>query len=128
MWKVQSVIEEMLPVCSSKVKTRLFNAFCNNVYGIQLWSSFNVTSLRSISVCHNNAIRRLLGLPKFSSASCAFVENNVNNLSCMRRKFVYNFLCRLNESSNKLINVILTSDLRFSGIQATWLHLLYRDF
>ena len=42
------------------------------------------------------------------------VENNVNNLSCMRRKFVNNFLWWLNESSNKLVNVFPTSDLRYS--------------
>ena len=115
-------------LCSAKVKIKLFNAFCNNIYGIQLWCNFNITSLRNINVCHNNAIRRLLGLPRFTSASLVFVENNVNNLSCMRRKFVYNFLCRLNESSNKLINVLIASDLRYSGIQATWRSLLYSSF
>ena len=111
--------------CSVDVKSCLFNAFCNNIYGNYLWCDFNVGVIRSITVSHNNALRRLFGYPSYSSASKVFVNNSVNCLSVLRRRGAYNFRVRLQNSNNVLINGLLACDRRFYGLQAHWIKLFY---
>ena len=113
-------------ICSPNVKVRLFNAFCNNIYGVQLWCKYNMYTVRSIHVCHNNALRRLFGLPRNASASALFVSNNVNNFSVLRRKAVYSFLNRLRHCENVLLKMLCASDMYFAGAQCHWRSLLYK--
>ena len=112
--------------CSPAVKMRLFNSFCNNIYGVQLWCKYKAASIRSIHVCHNNALRRLLGLPRTASATNSFVSNSVNNFCVLRRKNVYSFTCRLQRSENELLKVLCNSDMYYSGLQLHWQNLLHR--
>ena len=109
--------------CTISVKLRLLTAFCNNIYGNHLWCDFNVSSMQNIIVCHNNAFRRLIGLPSSASASSMFVFNSVNSLSVLRRKAA--FRLRLFDSQNVLINRVITCDVRFCGLQAHWLKILH---
>ena len=111
--------------CSIVVKLRLFNAFCNNIYGNHLWCDFNLSAMRSIIVCHNNAFRRMLGYPSYTSASKLFVNNTVNCLSVLRRRAALSFKVRLNKSNNVLVNRLIACDMQFFGLQAHWQKILY---
>ena len=112
--------------CCLRVKIRLFNTFCNNIYCAQLWSDFNVSSIRSLHVCHNNALRRFLYVPRNASISAAFVENNVNNFPVFRRKCIYSLVRRLHCTDNSLLRILAMSDARYFGVQYRWRQLLYR--
>ena len=114
--------------CSFRVKTRLFNAFCNNFYCIQLWCDYKASSIRSLHVCHNNALRRLLDLPRNASISSAFVVNQTDNFPILRRKAVYSFVRRLRFSENELLKSLLHSDAAYFGLQDKWQKLLYSRF
>ena len=53
----------------------LFNAVCSPVYGCQLWFNFIKEPFRRIHVAFNNALRLLLKMPTWCSASQLFVQH-----------------------------------------------------
>ncbi|KAG0728172.1 hypothetical protein GWK47_033047 [Chionoecetes opilio] len=74
-----------LSYCSSEVKMELFKSHCYSIYCKSLLSRFKVATLNRLKVCHNDILKRLLELPRWSSSSLAFARNGVNNLDVMRR-------------------------------------------
>ena len=43
-----------------------------------MWYNGSVTVKRTLKIAYNNNLRRLLGLPKYNSASEMFVQLNIN--------------------------------------------------
>ena len=64
--------------CSVNVKCYLFKTYCSTMYCSALWFNSTKTALTKLKIAYNNSLRRLLGLPKYNSASEMFpYENNV---------------------------------------------------
>ena len=93
--------------CSTKVKKQLFQAFCTNFYCTHLWWSYSKETLRKTTVAYNNSLRFLLGYQRFCSASGMFVECNLDNFATIRRRYIYNFMCRTRTSSNCIIQTLV---------------------
>ena len=48
----------------------LFNSYCKPIYGISLWNnkvSFNRSKYKAFEVAYNNTLKRILGVPLYSS-------------------------------------------------------------
>ncbi|CAG9133022.1 unnamed protein product [Plutella xylostella] len=58
--------------CSQNVKITLFRAFCTSLYTCSLWANYTQKSIRALQVQYNNALRAVLGLPRYCSASGMF--------------------------------------------------------
>ena len=111
------------PHCTIEVKATLFRTFCSNMYCSQLWSLYNKKCLNNLRVGYNNAFRILMGYSHDCSASRMFVQHTVPTFAALRRKLMYNFFKRIENSQNSLIAAVLNSDtILYSGI-----HKLYRD-
>ncbi|KAG0710600.1 hypothetical protein GWK47_022450 [Chionoecetes opilio] len=68
----------------------LFRSHCySTIYCNSLWSRFKLATLNRLKVCHNDILKRLLGLPRWCSSSLAFARNGVNNLDVIRRHSVF---------------------------------------
>ena len=89
--------------CSSHVKRLLFKTYCKNVYCTQLWWSYSNECLRKIRVAFNNSFRFLMGYSRRCSASGMFIENNIDDFNILRRKYMFRFICRLQQCNNSLI-------------------------
>ena len=53
-----------------------------------------------LKIAYNNNLRRLLGLPKYNSASEMFVNLNILSFGELLRKFVFCFKTRISVSHN----------------------------
>ena len=74
-----------------------------NFYCMPLWCSFRQNVLRKIRVAYNNVFRNLFSYDRRFSASLMFVSNDVLNFDALRRKFIYDFRCRIFASRNVLL-------------------------
>ena len=48
--------------CDTQVKEKLFNSYCNNMYGANLWASYSKSSLNSIKYAHCKVFSTLLDI------------------------------------------------------------------
>ncbi|KAG0719178.1 hypothetical protein GWK47_051031 [Chionoecetes opilio] len=86
---VGNTLQRIFSYCSREVKMELFRSHCYSIYCNSLWSRFKVATLNRLKVCHNDILKRLLGLPRWCSSSLAFARNGVNNLDVIRRHSVF---------------------------------------
>ena len=92
-WKnfdtVGNVIIRKFSLCSDHVKRTLFRAQCSAIYCGSLWTNFTVAVLRRLKVCHNDILRRLLGVPRWTSAWATFARAVLGNIDVLLRKISY---------------------------------------
>ena len=105
-------------MCTQEVKSKLFSAFCSNMYCGHLWSTFTRSTLSKVMVAYNNSYRRLMGLQRSCSASGMFVFNKVHSFGEIRRKSIFQFRQRILASSNHIISCIY--DCAFYNSTSTW--------
>ena len=75
--------------CSVNVKCYLFKTYCSTMYCSALWFNSTKTALTKLKMAYNNSLRRLLGLPKYNSASEIFVNLGILSFGELWRKFVF---------------------------------------
>ena len=75
--------------CSVNVKCYLFKTYCSTMYCSALWFNSTKTALTKLKIAYNTSLRRLLGLPKYNSASEMFFVNlGIPSFGELLRKFV----------------------------------------
>ena len=89
--------------CNSECKRQLFKAFCYNLYGCALWSTFRAAGYRKIKIAHNDIFRSQLNVPRWESASTLFAEHMVKNLDAIVRTAMHSLMARLLASANPLV-------------------------
>lgn len=67
--------------------------------------------MKNHPVALNKALKILVKIPRWISASQAFVFSDVPNLQAVLRNYMYNLMCRLSDSRNTLIMVINNTKL-----------------
>ncbi|KAG0727279.1 hypothetical protein GWK47_035010 [Chionoecetes opilio] len=82
---VGNTLQRKFSYCSREVKMELFRSHCYPIYCNSLWSRYKVATVNRLKVCHNDILKRLLGLPRWCSLSLTFARNGVNNLDVIRR-------------------------------------------
>ena len=92
--------------CSAKVLIELGKSFCGSFYCSYLWSQYNKSSFSKIRVAYNNLYRKILHVPRRSSASKMFVDNNIPNFEALLRKEMFSLTSRLSVSTNTIIGAI----------------------
>ena len=111
-------------MCSDDVKASLFRAYCTPLYTAQLWSSYFTKTLQRLNVAYNDALRLLLRVPRWHSASVLFVNQGIPTFKALLRKLMYSFMCRLDKSYNSIIVVLANprkSSCRYnSGLWRHW--------
>ena len=104
------VIHRKFSMWSYQVKCHLFRSYCANMANMHcsyFW--FN----NKLQICYNNSLRRLLSIPKRSSASEMFVNLNIPVFCELMRKCVLGFCFRLD---NCKVNNSIRSFTRSSVI------------
>lgn len=91
---------------SKDVKITLFRAYCTSFYTCGLWVSYAQKSYSALRVQYNNALRALLRLPRFCSASGMFAEARINCFYTSMRKRATSLAGRVRGSGNSLLAVI----------------------
>ena len=66
--------------CSRVFKLELFRTHCSAFYTGTLLSTYAAATLKKIKVCHNGILRRLKGVPRWSSARTLFVNERLDKL------------------------------------------------
>ncbi len=116
-------------MCTVDVKIALFRVYCTSFYMSHLWCSYSKAKMKKLQVAFNDALRILLKLPRWRSASQLFVSSDVPTLHAVLRNYLYSFMCRLSDSRNTIIialNVPTLSDTRhFSLFWKHWNSSLY---
>ncbi|CAG9129821.1 unnamed protein product [Plutella xylostella] len=72
--------------CTRQVKLTLFRAYCQSFYTCSLWVNYTRRAYSALRVQYNNALRIVLGLPRFCSASGMFAEARVDDFFAVMRK------------------------------------------
>ena len=111
--------------CSIDVKVTLFQSYCTALYCPFLGSDYKKSTFRKIRVAFNNAYRKILGLPKRSSASAIYAQHNICNFETTIRKSIYGFMQRLENSTNSIIYTLYNSCLVRFVIWNHWIESLY---
>ncbi|XP_063379380.1 uncharacterized protein LOC134666122 [Cydia fagiglandana] len=92
--------------CSREVKIVLFKAFNQSFYSSSLWVKYTKKALNALRVQYNNALRMLLGLPTWCSASRMFAEAQTDDFHAVMRKRIVSMMGRLRSSTNSILDVI----------------------
>ena len=92
--------------CSTDVKITLFQSYCTALYCPYLWNDYKKSTFSKIRVAFNNAYRKIFGLPKRSSASTMYANNNICNFETTLRKNTFGFMQRLEQSTNTIITTL----------------------
>ena len=64
-----------------------------------------------LRVAFNNVYRKVLELPKWSSASEMCATHNNENFEALLRKVLYGYIQRLEDSSNVIIQTLTMGDM-----------------
>ncbi|CAG9094257.1 unnamed protein product [Plutella xylostella] len=91
--------------CTRQVKLTLFRAYCQSFYTCSLWVNYTRRAYSALRVQYNNALRIVLGLPRFCSASGMFAEARVDDFFAVMRKRAASLLSRTRSSSNAILSV-----------------------
>ena len=76
--------------CSTNVKITLFQSYCTALYCSYLWNDYKKSTFSKVRVAFNNAYRKIFGLPKRSSASTMYANNNICNfLNNFEKKHIW---------------------------------------
>ena len=98
---------------SLRTKCLLFSAFCTPIYGCQLWFTFHAQSLHKLKVAYNDALRLLLQVPRWTSASQLFVDRRLPAFQALMRKHAFSLLNAIRQSENLLLCSYVASDLYY---------------
>ena len=88
-------ITRMFHYCTVDVKLLLIKFYCTSFYCGYLWCDYKASTFSKLRVAFNNVYRRMLGLPKWSSASGMYATHNIENFEALLRKTLYGFVQRL---------------------------------
>ena len=112
--------------CGEDVKCTLFRSFCYSLYCASLWSNYKNETYQRLRVNYNNIMRRLMGVPLYSSASFLFGSNGVKTLNELIRTSQYSIMKRIETSPNTLIQLLHRSDImQKSNIIQRWHNSLF---
>ena len=112
--------------CSKPVLLELCKSFCTVFYCSYFWTNYKKTTFSKIRVAYNSVYRKILDVPKRSSASTMFVSNGIPNFEALIRKSIFfSFNSRLQTSCNSLICTIEESWIMRNVIWKTWDDKLY---
>ena len=113
-------------MCSIEVKITLFRSFCSSMYAPYLWWNYPNSSIRKLYISYHNIFKLFLKLPKFESTSLLCSVFDVQCCQSVIRKSIFNFMCRLNDSRNLIVNNLLNSSLFYkSRIRLHWINAVY---
>ena len=106
--------------CSDKVKSKLFQTFCYNIYCGHLWTSYKPQTLKSVNVAFNDVYRCLFKIRR--GMSTIYVKNNLDSFKVLLRKGAVGFRKRLMMSENSIIKTIIGSVYFYnhSSFTVTW--------
>ena len=86
-----------------------------------LWFNSSKAALTKLKIAYSNSLRRLLGLPKYNSASEMFVNFGILSFGELLRKFVISLKTRISVSHYSCLQSIYNSEIPlFSKIWAWW--------
>ena len=109
--------------CSVDVKVSLFKAFCTPLYTAHLWSNYRCKSMEKLKVAYNDALRLLVRVPRWHSASQLFVNLRVPTCQALLRNLMYKFMCRLDKSENSVIVNLINPVMSFNRLSSKlWKH------
>ena len=118
--------------CSKSVKTRLFQTYMYQLYGLSSWGRFKCATLQKLRVAYNTMFRKLMKVPRFHegvnySASGTFVSNNTHSFQERMRKSMFSLMSRLSLSDNPIIKALVhySDTPGNSTIHKTWKNFLY---
>ena len=111
--------------CSTDVKITLFQSYCTALYCPYLWNDYKKSTFSKVRVAFNNAYRKIFGLPKRSSASTMYTNNNICNFETTLRKNTFGFMQRLEQSTNSIISTLYQSWIVRFDIWNSWIKSLY---
>ena len=124
-----NILLRKFSMCSIQVKCSLFRAFCTPLYTAYLWCCYKNSSMRRLKVAYNDAMRLLLQVPRWHSASQLFVSSGVPTFEALLRHSMYNFMCRLDGSENGIIEALtnprISCSRYTSGLRKHWRDSLY---
>ena len=83
------------------------------------------TTINRLRVAYNNCLRKLLGLPRSCSASAMCVYNSIPSFGELCRKSIYNFIQRIQSSTNVLVSSVCNTFIYRSALWQHWAGQLY---
>lgn len=123
LYAQSNMVARKFYMCSDHVKIALFKAYCTPLYTAHLWCRYSKAKMHKLQVAYNDALRILLKVPRWTSASQLFVLHNVPTLNAVIRNVVHKFLMRMEHSVNEIINVFTMpkkSSIRYTSCY--WRH------
>ena len=99
---------------SVNIKCYLFKTYCSTMYYSALWFNSTKTALTKLKIAYNNSLRRLLGLPKYNSASEMFLNLGILSFGELLWKFVFSLKTRISGSHDSCLqNMYNYTTLKF---------------
>ena len=123
---VGNTLLRKLSFCTPEVKRELFRSHCYSVYCSSLWSCYRTASLNKVRVCHNDNLKRLLGLPRWTSSSLFLSGHGLKTLNGIHRHSAFRTWHRVEQSGSSIVTSIKRSCAYVCGpIHHEWMRLLF---
>lgn len=123
-----NMIKRKFYMCNYETKIRLFKSYCTSMYCPHLWYSYKQSVLKSLQLAYHNCLKTFISVSKYESTKMICSYLNIKTCSGVIRNYIYKFICRLETSTNYLIENIMSSSIPFlSRIWKHWRKELYNN-
>ena len=77
-----------------EAKIQLFTSYFYPIYGCALWRHSFQSSNKKLTVSYSDTFKRLINIPRYTSASLAFAMNTTDQINLVLHKFSYSLMSR----------------------------------
>ena len=107
-----NVLLRKFHMCCMYVKLALFRCYFLPMYTAQLWWNHTKYTINRLLITYHNVLKMCLGLSKYESTSMLCVLTNTLCCQAVIRNLIFRFICRLQKSSNAILQAIQRSSLQ----------------
>ncbi len=101
-------------------KVNMFRTYCTPLYTAHLWFNYCKYSMNRLTMAYKDAMRMLLRIPRYMSASQMFAELQVTQVPACQavcKNLMFKVITRLYRYENSIISYLVChakSDIRYS--------------
>jgi len=97
--------------CSTRIKTKLFRAYCLCMYDLALWHRYTSTVFNQLKSCYHKCIKKLFGFARMDSMTGILCELNLPNFETIIHNCKYVFHSQSVLAPNHIVRHFISIDI-----------------
>ena len=89
--------------CSTRVKVKLFRAYCLCIYDLALWHCYTSTAFNKLKLCYHKCIKKLFGFARMDSMTGILCDLNLPSFETIVHNCKYVFHSQAVSAPNRIV-------------------------